>query len=342
MSARHRNPSGELTTSPVEPVRSGRTRRAPRLEAGASRGAATPPAQRRRGTGPQGIALSRGDRRSGGVTDPHGTGTSSGTVTYRGATDPRGTDTSPGATDPRGATLLGGATLPRGIGASRGGAPRPPTPNTRSPLMLRATLATALLAAVGISMMRAHVDFGAVAGDALRLTPAAHGSNAANQQVVHLVPAGSQPAQIASPNNAAKSGPKTSPSAAAAAAAGSVSGTTAGRKATTPKARPGARCQVKYVLTPQPDGRSSVVVTVNNLGASSIDGWVVRWPAPANQELALGWGAGLAHAGADAIATDDGFNKLIPVNGRVSFGFSGWNLATTPSTAFTVNGVMCK
>jgi hypothetical protein len=327
MSARHRNLSGELTTPSIEPVRPGRTRRAPRpAETGTSRAASTPPAQRR-GTGPRGIAMPVGSPDPRGIATSCDAGTSSGTVTYRGATDPRG------AARPRGSTPSRGSTLPRGINASRGGAPRPPMPSTRTPFLLRATLATALLAAVGASMMRAHVDVGAVAGDALRLKPVTHSGASADPQVVHLVPAGSQPAH----GTAATVRP----------AAGAAGGLTAAPNAAKPdqktvKAGRGARCQVRYVLTPQADGRSSVVVTVNNLGSASIDGWVVRWPAPADQELALGWGAGLARAGSDAIATDAGFNRLIPVKGRVSFGFSGWNLQTTPSTAFTVNGVMCK
>jgi hypothetical protein len=226
-------------------------------------------------------------------------------------------------------------------------------------LLLRVTLATALLAAVGTSMMRAHVDIGAVAGDALRLMPVTHAGNSGEQQVVHLLPAGSQPAHPASSSGSqVGAAPAVAPAAGAAGGAADAlvaspnapkgkqqnppsTATKAGQRAVA-KAGPGARCQVKYVLKPQADGRSSVVVTVNNLGSAPIDGWVVRWPAPAGQELALGWGAGLARAGTDAIATDAGFNRMIPVDGRVSFGFSGWNLETTPSTAFTVNGVMCK
>jgi len=50
----------------------------------------------------------------------------------------------------------------------------------------------------------------------------------------------------------------------------------------------------------------------------------------------------LARAGADAIATDAGFNRVIPVGGQVSFGFSGWNLQAPRSTEFTVNGAMCR
>ena len=184
MSARHRNLSGELTAPPVEPVRPGRSRRAPRpTETAASRGNSTPPVQRRSATSRL-------------TTDPRGGATSRGTATYRGTTDPRGMTNPRGMTDPRGTATSRGLTTPRGIGVLRG-APRTPVPGSRSPLLLRVTLATALLAAVGTSMMRAHVDVGAVAGDALRLMPVTHSSSAGKQQVVHLVPAGSQPAHPA-------------------------------------------------------------------------------------------------------------------------------------------------
>jgi hypothetical protein len=332
MSARHRNPSGELTAPPVDQVRPGRARRTPSpIETGASQGATTPPVQRRAAssrltTDPRGTARTRGTAGTRTATDPRGNATaqgaaaSQGTATYRGMTDPRGTTTSRGTTTPRGISAL------RGV-------PRPPAPSTRSPLLLRVTLATALVAAVGTSMMRAHVDFGAVADNALRLMPVTHTSDAGTPQVVHLVPAGSHPGRRAASTSASQA--EVVPAVAAAARPKTVQKAAA-------QAAPGAHCQVTYVLTPQPDGRSSVVVTVNNLGAAPIDGWVVRWPAAADQQLALGWGAGLAHAGVDAIATDAGFNRLIPVKGRVSFGFSGWNLAASPSTAFRVNGVMCK
>jgi hypothetical protein len=241
---------------------------------------------------------------------------------------------------------------PADPGASRGaGAPRVPAPRgprdprglrggthpssgTRAPFLLKATVAVALVAAVGVSMMRDHVDVGAVAGDALRLVPVTHTSQSTSQQVVHLLPAaGRRTVQATTSSRSAAARPAGMLTAQGTPKSAAAAGTTgAGR----------ARCQVKYALTAQPDGRSSVVVTVANLATAPIDGWAVRWAAPADQELALGWGAGLARAGADAIATDAGFNRVIPVGGQVSFGFSGWNLQAPRSTEFTVNGAMCR
>ena len=225
----------------------------------------------------------------------------------------------------------------RTIGVPRalrgGGRPAATTPKT--PLLLRVTVGVALLAAVGASMMRDHLDLGQVAGDALRLVPLTHSSAPAAPQVINLQAVG------------AHSGTRTSSARGASTmqASGGM-GTSTGRPRTAvtvaSRVRRGSGCQVKYAMTNQANGQSAVVVTVGNLSTRPVQGWVVRWPVASDQELADGWGAGLEHAGGDAIATDAGFNKMIPVGGQVSFGFSGWNLKPASSSRFTLNGVMCR
>jgi len=84
---------------------------------------------------------------------------------------------------------------------------------------------------------------------------------------------------------------------------------------------------------------STISVTVQNTGSSSLNGWEISWTFPENQKISNMWGANFTQNGAKVTATNANWNSTIPAGGSTSFGFvltySGKN--SIPSD-ITLNG----
>jgi hypothetical protein len=101
-----------------------------------------------------------------------------------------------------------------------------------------------------------------------------------------------------------------------------------------------AACSVRYDLLNQwPDGfQATVTVTT----VEPVDTWRVAWSFRDGQKVTQMWDAGVAQSGARVTATAADYNKAVPANGTVSFGFlASWQQKNTAPYAFSLNGQAC-
>lgn len=104
----------------------------------------------------------------------------------------------------------------------------------------------------------------------------------------------------------------------------------------------GGACAVAYRVANQWQGGFQGEVTIRNTGAAPVSGWALRWSFAGGQTVSQMWNATPSQSGAQATATNVGWNQLIPVGGSASFGFIGtWNGANPAPTAFALNGSAC-
>lgn len=111
----------------------------------------------------------------------------------------------------------------------------------------------------------------------------------------------------------------------------------------TPTPGAGAACQVTYTITNQWGNGFNAEVTLKNTGSSPVNGWVVGWTFPGNQQIVNLWNGALTQSGQAVTVTNLSYNSQLGANGGVqSFGFqSAFSGTNVNPTAFTVNGVAC-
>ncbi|KOX07995.1 glucanase [Micromonospora sp. NRRL B-16802] len=109
-----------------------------------------------------------------------------------------------------------------------------------------------------------------------------------------------------------------------------------------PPPPPPSTCQVTYRNQSQWQGGFVATVTIQNSGATPIDGWTVTFGFPGDQQVTSGWNATIAQTGATVTARNVDWNRVIAPSGSASFGIQGrWSASNAPPTGFSLNGAPC-
>lgn len=119
-----------------------------------------------------------------------------------------------------------------------------------------------------------------------------------------------------------------------------TSTSTAAGNAPDPGASQEPVCHVRYHLdTEWPDGfQSTVTVTT----ARALTGWQVAWSFRDGQRVGQMWDATVAQNGSRVTATAADYNKSVPADGTLTFGFLGsWQDTNSAPYDFTLNGNDC-
>lgn len=99
-------------------------------------------------------------------------------------------------------------------------------------------------------------------------------------------------------------------------------------------------CRVQYDLTNQWTDGFQVKVTVTT--ARSLDTWSLAWSFPDGQQIGQTWDATVTQNGSRVTATATDYNKSVPADGTLSFGFLGtWHGHNSTPYDFTLNGHSC-
>ncbi|MGD0556819.1 MAG: glycoside hydrolase family 48 protein, partial [Streptosporangiaceae bacterium] len=100
-------------------------------------------------------------------------------------------------------------------------------------------------------------------------------------------------------------------------------------------------CQVTY--TPdQWQGGFTADVTITNTGSSAIDGWILTFTFPGDQQITDAWNGVESQSGENVTIAGESYNSTIAAGGSTSLGFQGtWSSSDASPTSFSVNGVTC-
>ncbi|WBB75863.1 cellulose binding domain-containing protein [Micromonospora sp. WMMD1128] len=110
----------------------------------------------------------------------------------------------------------------------------------------------------------------------------------------------------------------------------------------TPPPPPPATCRVTYRNQSEWRGGFVATVTVENTGAAPIDGWIVSFGFPGDQQVTSAWNATVGQTGAAVTARNVDWNRVLAPDGSATFGIQGrWGASDAPPTAFTLNGAPC-
>ncbi|KUL22313.1 cellulose-binding domain-containing protein [Streptomyces regalis] len=107
-----------------------------------------------------------------------------------------------------------------------------------------------------------------------------------------------------------------------------------------PSASEQATCGVQYDLVNEwPDGfQATVTVTTER----ALDDWRVAWSFRDSQKVGQMWDASFAQNGSRVTAKAADYNKTVPANGTLSFGFiASWEDENSPAYDFALNGHDC-
>jgi hypothetical protein len=99
-------------------------------------------------------------------------------------------------------------------------------------------------------------------------------------------------------------------------------------------------CQAEYTVIKQwPDGFEGAVTITT---AKALDDWRVVWSYKDGQKVTQMWDADFTQSGAKVTATAADYNKAVPTNGSLSFGFlASWQSKNTSAYDFSLNGQDC-
>lgn len=107
-----------------------------------------------------------------------------------------------------------------------------------------------------------------------------------------------------------------------------------------PTASEPATCSVEYDLVNEwPDGfQATITVTTER----ALDDWRVAWSFREGQKVGQMWDASFAQNGSRVTAKAADYNKTIPADGELAFGFlASWEGENSPGYDFTLNGHDC-
>jgi len=100
-------------------------------------------------------------------------------------------------------------------------------------------------------------------------------------------------------------------------------------------------CRVDYTTNDWSTGFTGSV-TITNTGASTIDGWTLRFTFPGSQQVTQGWSASWSQSGNQVSAGNAAWNGRLAPGASTSIGFNGTHSGSNPRpTSFTVNGLAC-
>ncbi|GAA3787039.1 hypothetical protein GCM10022403_022190 [Streptomyces coacervatus] len=101
-----------------------------------------------------------------------------------------------------------------------------------------------------------------------------------------------------------------------------------------------AICEVAYDVVSQWTDGFQATVTVTT--ADALDTWRVAWTFRDGQKVGQMWDASVAQNGSRVTATAADYNKAVPADGTITFGFLGsWQGKNTSPYDFTLNGQSC-
>lgn len=110
----------------------------------------------------------------------------------------------------------------------------------------------------------------------------------------------------------------------------------------TPPPPPPPTCRVTYRNQSEWQGGFVATVTVQNDGPAAIDGWIVTFSFPGDQQVTSAWNATVGQTGATVTARDVDWNRVLAPNGSATFGVQGrWSASDAPPTGFSLNGTPC-
>ncbi|MFG2046602.1 cellulose binding domain-containing protein [Micromonospora sp. NPDC048935] len=110
----------------------------------------------------------------------------------------------------------------------------------------------------------------------------------------------------------------------------------------TPTPPPPSTCQVTYRNQSEWQGGFVATVTIQNTGTAPVDGWIVTFSFPGDQQVTSGWNATVGQTGATVTARNVDWNRVLAPSGSASFGVQGrWGTSDTPPTSFSLNGAPC-
>ncbi|MEU7679319.1 cellulose binding domain-containing protein [Micromonospora taraxaci] len=110
----------------------------------------------------------------------------------------------------------------------------------------------------------------------------------------------------------------------------------------TPPTPPPSTCRVTYRNQSEWQGGFVATVTVQNIGTAPVDGWIVTFTFPGDQQVTSHWNATVGQTGATVTARDVGWNRVLAPDGSATFGVQGrWSASDAPPTAFSLNGAPC-
>lgn len=110
----------------------------------------------------------------------------------------------------------------------------------------------------------------------------------------------------------------------------------------TPPPPPPPTCRVTYRNQSEWQGGFVATVTVQNDGPAAIDGWIVTFSFPGDQQVTSAWNATVGQTGATVTARDVDWNRVLAPNGSATFGVQGrWSASDAPPTGFSLNGAPC-
>ncbi len=150
---------------------------------------------------------------------------------------------------------------------------------------------------------------------------------------------GGTPSSPVSPSASPSRSPSVSPSVSPSRSASpSTSPSASPSRSASPPAPPAGGCAVSYVLNDWGTGFVATV-TVTNRGATTANGWTVRWTFGGNQQITNAWNATVTQTGAQVTATNVSWNGTIPAGGSTTWGFqasySGTNAISTMTCTFS-------
>lgn len=80
-------------------------------------------------------------------------------------------------------------------------------------------------------------------------------------------------------------------------------------------------------------------ITITNTSTSALNGWVLKFTFPGNQQVMQGWNGIYTQSGENVTVT----NASFAAGGSVSPGFNGsWTGSNSSPTGFTLNGSACS
>ncbi|WP_435148099.1 cellulose binding domain-containing protein [Micromonospora aurantiaca (nom. illeg.)] len=110
----------------------------------------------------------------------------------------------------------------------------------------------------------------------------------------------------------------------------------------TPPPPPPSTCRVTYRNQSEWQGGFVATVTVQNTGTVPVDGWIVTFGFPGDQQVTTAWNATVGQTGTAVTARNADWNRVIAPDGSATFGFQGrWSASDAPPTGFSLNGAPC-
>ncbi|GGX82550.1 cellulose-binding domain-containing protein [Streptomyces anandii] len=164
-------------------------------------------------------------------------------------------------------------------------------------------------------------------------TPTSNGPRTARSSGPASAHPSAHPSASAAPTRAGRKNPDPEPQ-------GTSTAPADGGGSPAPRTSAPAVCRVHYEVSSQwPDGfQAAVTVTTTR----SLDTWRLAWTFPDGQHVSQMWDATVAQNGSRVTATAADYNRSVPADGTLSFGFIGsWQGSNSAPRDFALNGHAC-